>query len=127
MSATQEAFATLLAQYSPPLRELAVEARALVRDVVPDAQEEVDGKDRLVGFTFLPGTYRGLFAALALQKSYVNLIFSKGVELMALDPEGLLEGTGKAARHVKNRSEDDLRRPALRKLLEAAAARTPRA
>jgi hypothetical protein len=33
----------------------------------------------------------------------------------------LLEGTGKSLRHVKLRSVDELRKPALKKLLQAAA------
>jgi len=50
----------------------------------------------------------------------VNLGFAHGISLS--DPKGLLEGTGKRARHVKLKSIDDVNRPALRQLLEAAMA-----
>jgi len=36
------------------------------------------------------------------------------------DPAGLLEGTGELMRHVKIRSADALKNPALRQLLEVA-------
>lgn len=116
----------LLAPYDPAVRDLATKARALVREVVPDAVEEVDTAGKLIGFTFLPGTYKGLILAIALQRAYVNLMFSKGVELMELDSQGLLEGTGKAARHIKVSSPQRLEEPAVRALIRAAAARTPR-
>jgi hypothetical protein len=116
----------LLAEYTPEVRGLALQLRDLVHDVIPDALEELDLKDRLLGFSFQPGTYKGLILAIAPQGSYVNVNFSQGVELMAVDSTGLLEGTGKVARHVKVRTDERVRDPALRALIEAAAARTPR-
>jgi hypothetical protein len=126
MSDTERAIAALLASYSPGVRHLATLARALVNETAPDAHEEVDESAKVGGFTFIPGTYKGLILTIAPQKDYVNIIFSKGVELMEVDSEGLLEGTGKRARHIKNRSEEDLQRPGVRALIEAAVARTPR-
>lgn len=126
LGATNGALAELLAQYSPDVRDLALKLRALVRKLISDAVEEVDPKAKLFGYNFLPGTYKGLILTIAPQKSYVNVIFSKGVELMALDSTGLLEGTGKLARHIKVRTEERLNDPAVQALIEAAAARTPR-
>lgn len=40
--------------------------------------------------------------------------------------DGLLEGTGKVARHIKIRTPERLDEPGVRRLIEAAAARTPR-
>jgi hypothetical protein len=37
------------------------------------------------------------------------------------DPAKLLEGTGKNLRHVKLRTKEDLRKPALKRLIQAAA------
>ena len=50
----------------------------------------------------------------------VNLGFYRGVELP--DPEALLEGTGARMRHVKVRSVDGARRPAVRALVAAVLA-----
>jgi hypothetical protein len=103
-----------------------MKARALVRELIPEATEELDPSGKLIAFTFIPGTYKGLFTAVAPHGSYVNLMFSKGVELSEVDTTGLLEGTGKHARHVKVRTADVLADPQLRTLIEAAAAKTPR-
>jgi hypothetical protein len=52
-------------------------------------------------------------------KEHVTFIFLRGAALP--DPEGLLEGTGKSVRHVKMRTVEDLKRPALKKLIVEAA------
>jgi hypothetical protein len=125
-SASDAEVAKLLEPYTPEIRELATHVRELVREAVPDAGEEVDPSAKMFGFTFIPGTYKGLILTVSPQKSYVNIIFSKGVELQELDSTGLLEGTGKFARHIKIRGEEQVHDPEVRKLVEAAAARTER-
>jgi hypothetical protein len=117
----------LLASASAEVREVALAVRSLVHDVVPDASEEVDGSAKLIGFTFIPGTYKGMFAAAALHTAHVNLMFSKGVELLEVDEAGLLEGTGKRARHIRFGEVAQVDRPEVRALVAAAAERTPRA
>ncbi|HWY08736.1 MAG TPA: DUF1801 domain-containing protein [Candidatus Acidoferrales bacterium] len=52
-------------------------------------------------------------------KEHVTFIFLRGAALP--DPEALLEGTGKSVRHVKVRTVEDLKRPALKKLIVEAA------
>jgi hypothetical protein len=49
----------------------------------------------------------------------VTFGFLRGTSLP--DAAGLLEGTGKNVRHRKLRTAEDLKEPALRKLIEAAA------
>jgi hypothetical protein len=125
--AVPEAVDRLLASCSPEVRELALATRRLVLEVVPDAVEEVDERSRLLGFAFIPGTYRGLVTAITVHRSHVNLMFGRGVELLPLDATGLLDGSGKQARHVTVRTPGQLADPAVRELIEAAAVRTPRA
>jgi hypothetical protein len=108
------------------VHDLALQVRALVRASIPDALEEVDKAARMIGFTYRPGTYKGLILTVAPQKAYVNVIFSKGVELLELDSSGLLEGTGKMARHIKFRDQARIDDPAVTPLLREAAKRTPR-
>jgi hypothetical protein len=122
---SDEAVAELFAPYSPAVRELALRVRALVRSLIPDATEEIDTNPRLLGYTYRPGTYKGLILAIMPQKTYVNVVFSKGVELLELDSAGLLEGTGKVARHIKVREPGRLDLPEVRALIKEAAARTP--
>jgi hypothetical protein len=118
----------LLEGYPPEVRELTLRARELVRELAPAAAEEIDWSARMLGYTFIPGTYKGLILAISPQKRYVNVIFSTGVELLeeGLDDQGVLEGTDKKARHVKVRSAEILNDPTIRRLVEAAVERTPR-
>lgn len=118
--------ADLLAAVDERVRALATTLRDELRRWLPDATEEVDPTARLIAYTFLPGTYRGLVTAIALQRSYVNLMFGRGVELLEHDDAGLLEGTGKKARHITIRDEDTLRRPEIEALVRTAAGLTPR-
>lgn len=120
------AWVELLSGSSPAVRDLATRARVLIKSAIPVAIEEVDAPDHLIGFTFEPGTIKGLIVAITLQTTYVNIMFSKGAELTALDSAGLLEGAGKVARHVKVRTADQLDQPELRALIVAAATATAR-
>ena len=52
-------------------------------------------------------------------KNHVTFGFLRGTSLP--DPEKLLEGTGKNLRHVKLWTVEDLKRPALKKLIVEAA------
>ena len=108
------------------MRRIALAVRDRVRELVPDAIEEVDASAGLLGFTFRPGTYKGLFAAVAPQRSYVNLMFARGVELLPADAAGLLRGTGKKARHVRFDDPSDVESPGVAALIREAANRTPR-
>lgn len=117
---------TLIAGIDDGLREIVERLRGVVRRSIPDAVEEADPSARLIGYTYQPGSYKGLIVAIALHASHVNLMFSKGVELLDADPAGLLDGTGKKARHIKFREPQDVDRPEVRSLIEEAARRTPR-
>jgi len=115
---TTETVESLLAGYSPEVQSLALHARAVLQRLLPDAIEQVDMPAKLIGYGY-DRTYTGLICGIALQTSYVNLMFARGIELP--DPDGLLKGTGKKARHVKIRTTEDADRPAVRALVEEAA------
>ena len=106
-----------LASYSPEVRSLALKARALVLDLVPDVQEQLDTSAKIIGYGFGP-KYADTICVIMPVKAGVNLGFYRATELP--DPEGLLEGTGKLHRHVKLKADQDLDCPALRTLLGAA-------
>lgn len=114
----------LLEPHSQQVREVFLAAADLIRDVAPDANEQVDLPDRLLAFGFGPPggiRMRDLIVALIPHRAHVNLQLADGALLE--DPTGIVEGTGKRIRHVKCRSLDDVARPALRALLEQQAAR----
>jgi hypothetical protein len=111
---------------SPTVRQLGVQACLLIRDVLPDADEEIDRSPPMLAFTYAPGTYKGLVAAIVPYGDYVNVMFANGVELLEADTTGLLQGSGKQARHITVRETAQLEDPAVRDLIAKAAARTAR-
>jgi hypothetical protein len=112
------ALEALLQSYPAEVRTLARAARRWVRLSVPDLDETVDAKARLLGYGYGSG-YRGMVCTLILSKGGVKLGLFRGAELP--DPKGLLEGSGKVHRHVPLVDAADLRRPGLKRLLRAAA------
>lgn len=106
----------LLQSHSPQVRELTLRACHLVRSVLPDAHEKVHLGWKNIVFGSGPGMGDMVFAVAPLRER-VNIQLA-GADLD--DPMGLLEGTGKAGRHVKIRSVDDLENPALFGLMEQA-------
>ena len=120
---TDAGLATLLEPHSATVRDVFGALRALTRDAMPDASEQVDLPDRLLAFGFGPAggvRMRGLAVALIPHTAHVNVQLADGASLP--DPAGIVEGTGKRIRHVKCRSLDDVTRPELRALLERQAA-----
>ena len=114
MSSELEQF---LAPYTPEMRELALKLRALIREVMPAAIEQLDPPAHLIGYG-LDRSYKGLVCGITLHKAHINLMFARGTELP--DPEGLLVGTGKRARHITIRQEAETENPGMRTLLVAA-------
>jgi hypothetical protein len=114
MSSELEQF---LVPYTPEMRELALKLRALIREVMPAAIEQFDPPAHLIGYG-LDRSYKGLVCGITLHKAHINLMFARGTELP--DPEGLLVGTGKRARHITIRQEAEIENPGIRSLLIAA-------
>lgn len=92
--------------------------RAQVEDLHPEAVEKASRKEQTVSWGFSGGKMRAAYAYARAFSTHVNLGFFQGVHLP--DPERLLKGTGKTLRHVKLRSVEDTKRPAVRELLIAA-------
>ena len=114
----------LLERHAPAVREVFHALRALGREVMPDAVEQLDLPDRVLAFGFGPPggvRLRGLAVGLIPHATHVNVQLADGALLP--DAAGLVEGTGKRIRHVKCRTLDDVARPALRVLLEQQASR----
>ena len=87
---------------------------AIVRAAAPDAElTKKWGQD-----VYVLGK---MLCAIATHTAHVNLVFFQGAELP--DPKGLLEGTGKAVRHMKLRAPGDVDRAAVTALVKAAAER----
>lgn len=107
-----------LKPYAPNVRQIALKLRARVFDAVPDALEQIDLTAHLLGYG-LSATYKEMICVIILYKTYVNFGFPRGTELP--DPNNLLVGTGKRARHIKITAMEEADNPALVALLEASA------
>jgi hypothetical protein len=114
MSIQLDAF---LALYSRETRENVLCLRNLLLEVFPSAVEQIDAKTGIITYS-LPKASEGFVFALVPHMKHVNLLFSQGADLP--DPDGLLAGTGKQARHLKIKSEAETQNPALRHLMEEA-------
>jgi Domain of unknown function (DU1801) len=96
--------------------------RGLIAELHEDAIEVARPGERSVGYGIGPKKMSETYAYIMPQGEYVNLGFYQGANLP--DPNALLEGTGKALRHVKVRSLLEAQNLALRVLiLESIAER----
>jgi hypothetical protein len=109
--------------YKPEAAELALKLRDLVFEIDPHVVEQIDLPAHLLAYGYAK-TYTHLMCVIILYKDYINLGFPRGVDLP--DPEGLLEGTGKKARHVKIRDLEQIESPEVAALIQESADLTPR-
>jgi hypothetical protein len=112
---TESDFEGLMLRFDGAMADLARAARALVFELDPHVVEVVWLHQETVGWGVGPKKMSEHYSWLAVSKAHVSLGFLAGTRLR--DPAGLLEGTGANLRHVKLRSLDDVRRPAVRDLL----------
>jgi hypothetical protein len=108
---------TFLKGYPPPVREIAVKAREAILSVMPDATEKVYPGWKVIQYG-AGADMKSVFAVISPQRERVNLGLANGVDLE--DPDGLLEGEGKAIRHVKLTSPEAASAPAIRELVRGA-------
>lgn len=106
-----------LAGYSPNVQAISREVREMTLRAMPQAHEVLYAGHN--HFAYLIGeSMRDRICYICPMKDYVRLGFMFGTHLS--DPEHLLVGEGKRLRHVKVRSLDEARCPALGRLVEAA-------
>jgi hypothetical protein len=119
------AFAEVIATSPSAVQELARAVRDLVYDVLPETVEVVWPRQGSVGWGTGPKKFTEQFAYFMPFKRHVTLGFYRGGELP--DPEGLLPTSGGtqvagalSMRSLKITALDDVRRPALRALVDAS-------
>src|SRR3990172_5857809 len=100
-----QALEIFLLNYPDAVRELARSARALILAVMPETIEQLDPSANLIAYG-LDRSYKGLICGITLHKLHINIMFAQGASLP--DPQGLLQGTGKLARHVRVERMADL-------------------
>jgi hypothetical protein len=120
----QGTFEQVLGKASPEIQNIAKELRSLVAEIHPGVTEVSWGRQRIAGYGVGPKKMSEQFCYIAPLKNHVNFGFFYGADLD--DPNGLLEGTGKNLRHIKIKSEFEVKNPALKKLLKQASGHLPR-
>ena len=100
--------------------KIALRLRALIDSLHAEAVEVVWVKQRIAGYGVGPKKMSEQYCYIAPFKKHVNLGFYYGASFP--DPEGLLEGSGKALRHVKVRTVAAVDEKSLGDLVRAALA-----
>jgi hypothetical protein len=110
---TTSSVAKFMAQ-SPDTRLIVRKLREVVKSAFPQGQEKV-------GYSYAPtGHPFDTIIYILPAKDHVTLGFFYGANLP--DPDHLLEGEGRRMRHVKVRTEQEARSPAIKALVRAARA-----
>lgn len=117
-------FEEVVAESSPDIQDIAYALRNLLAEVMPNITEVPWAKEKSAGYGVGPKKMSEHFCYIYPFKKHVNLGFFYGADLD--DPEGLLEGTGKALRHIKIGSLEDVENPAIRALVEKASVHLPK-
>lgn len=120
MGTPVEVFVTSL---EPEPRAIVAALRALVRHVVPDAEETLLWGGISYHTPWVGGRVRGSVCQIAAKRGEVRLEFIHGVRLE--DPARLLRGDRRSKRHVVIGSAADVARPEIAALIAAASATDP--
>ena len=79
------------------IQEIIEELRTIIKKAVPEASEYAE-KDMLA-YALGPNTYKHSICVISGYKNHATLGFIRGIKLK--DPQELLQGEGKTARHLK--------------------------
>jgi len=107
----------ILSKYDEEVSKLGFQLRDFLLKELKQIIEYPDGPANIIGYGFGPG-YKQLLCTIIPSKKGIKLGFYKGSELP--DPNKLLAGSGKVHRYVEIKSENDLKDPAIKKLVDEA-------
>ena len=96
---------------------LALALREYLIKNLPNIQEQLDIKARLIGYGYGP-KYADTICVMILSKTGIKLGFYKGTELP--DPAKLFKGSGKVHKHVEIKTVSDIKSADFKELLLAA-------
>ena len=123
MAKTPKDFTDQLDRYEPDVQATALAMRSVVLDQIGVCYEAIFPikKWMSVLYSTTEKRMKDNICLIVVYPDHVNLMFPRGVDLN--DSKGLLEGSGKAMRHVKMRSPADTGRPGVRELIRQARKR----
>ena len=108
-----------LSNYSDEVFTNALELREVLLTKLPGIIEQIDVPAKMIAYSY-GQKYAEMICTIIPSKKGLKLGFYKGVDLP--DPDKLLEGSGKISRYVEIRSAEQIKSPALKKLIESALA-----
>ena len=123
MSTCPRELADLLRRYEADVQSTAVALRTAVIDEIGPCYEAIFPINKWISVLYSTTEKRikDSICLIVVYRDHVNLLFTRGVDLK--DPKGLLEGTGRAMRHVKMHLPDDASRRGVRQLIRQACRR----
>jgi hypothetical protein len=107
-----------LGDYDRTIADLALALREIILEEVPRASESVYRVYTVAVWFGFSEKMKDMFCYITTHARHINLGFPQGALLP--DPNRVLEGEGKAMRHVKFKSMSDLERPFVRHYIQAA-------
>ena len=107
-----------LEAYDRHIAELALALREIILEEVPDASESIYQVYTVALWFGFSGKMKDMFCYIATNAGHINLGFPRGSTLP--DPNRVLEGEGKAMRHIKFKSAAELERNYVRRYLQAS-------
>jgi hypothetical protein len=119
-----EGFEEIVSKAAPEVEALARQAQSLIKAVMPDVVIVAWPTQNIIGYGVGPKKMSEHFCYIAVFKARINLGFYYGADLP--DPGNLLEGTGKAMRHIKISEPEQLDNPAVLALIQVASKHLPK-
>jgi hypothetical protein len=107
-----------LAAYDRNISDLALALREIILEEAPDASEWIYQVYTVAIWFGFSGKMNDMFCYITTHAGHVNLGFPRGASLA--DPNRVLQGEGKAMRHVKFGTLRELERPFVRRYIQAA-------
>ena len=105
-----------LEAYDRHIADLALALREIILEEAPDASESIYQVYTVAIWFGFSGRMKDMFCYIATNARHVNLGFPRGSTLP--DPKRVLEGEGKAMRHIKFASTAELERNYVRRYIQ---------
>jgi hypothetical protein len=109
---------SFLKAYDPHIADLALALREIILEEVPDASESIYQVYTVAIWFGFSGKMKDMFCYIATSADHINLGFPRGSTLP--DPNRVLEGDGKAMRHIKFAGIAELHRNYVRRYIQAS-------
>jgi hypothetical protein len=107
-----------LEAYDRHILDLTLALREIILEESPDATESIYQVYTVAIWFGFSDKMKDMFCYIATNAGHINLGFPRGSTLP--DPNRVMEGEGKAMRHIKFRTLQDLERPFVRRYIQAA-------